>query len=130
MEKNLDLSFGKTCQEHLVPTKEMTSKQSLKKSAKSKMDHCQCLNLQSGWGQEKSWEMISQSLGECLMLNFGEYPNEEDVSTLSQILEVSVQEKYYLSQKACLGILKRASLRGKTLPVVLEQGIDDASQVA
>ena len=127
MENIQDLSFGKTCQEHLVPTKEMTSKQSLKKSAKSKMDYCQCLNLQSGAMQEKSWEMISQSLGECLMLNFGEYPKEEDVSTLSQILEVSVQEKYYLSQKACLGILRRAFSSWKDTTCGTRTSIEDAS---
>jgi DNA (cytosine-5)-methyltransferase 1 len=31
----------------------------------------------------------------------------------------SASEKYYLSQKACLGILRRASVRGKELPEVL-----------
>ena len=51
----------------------MTSKQSLKKSAKSEDGLLSVLNLQSGAMQEKSWEMISQSLGECLMLNFGEF---------------------------------------------------------
>jgi len=58
------------------------------------------------------------------MRNTGEFPNEENASTLSQILQVGVQEKYYLSQKACLGILKRASARGKELPTVLRLALE------
>ena len=58
------------------------------------------------------------------MLNFGEYPREENVSTLSQILQVGVPEKYYLSQKACLGILRRASARGKVLPPLLQKALE------
>lgn len=57
------------------------------------------------------------------MLSFGEYPREENVSTLSQILQIGVPEKYYLSQKACLGILRRASSRGKVLPPLLEKAL-------
>ena len=53
------------------------------------------------------------------MRNFGESPSEDAASTLSQILQVGVPEKYYLSPKACLGILRRASARGKELPEVL-----------
>lgn len=33
---------------------------------------------------------------------------------------VNVPQKYYLSPRACLGILRRASERGKKLPDVLE----------
>jgi hypothetical protein len=53
------------------------------------------------------------------MRNIGESPSEDAASTLSQILQVGVPEKYYLSPKACLGILRRASVRGKELPEVL-----------
>lgn len=53
------------------------------------------------------------------MLNTGVYPNEENASSLSEILQANVQEKYYLSPKACQGILRRASARGKELPEVL-----------
>lgn len=58
------------------------------------------------------------------MLNFGEFPKEENASTLSQILQAGVPEKYYLSQKACLGILRRASARGKELPEVLKLALE------
>lgn len=66
-------------------------------------------------------------LGESLMLNIGEYPNVENESTLSEILEDNVPEKYYLSPKACLGILRRAKSKGRKLPdnlrIALEQKV-------
>ena len=49
---------------------------------------------------------------------------EENASTLSQILQAGVPEKYYLSQKACLGILRRASKRGKELPAILKAALE------
>ena len=125
-----DLSYGKMSQEPSQVIKEKTSEQSLKKSVKSKMNVCQCLNLQNGREQEKSWEMVTQLHGDNLMLNFEEYPREENVSTLSQILQVGVPEKYYLSQKACLGILRRASVRGKKLPTVLQRALEKQAATA
>lgn len=58
------------------------------------------------------------------MLNTGVSPNAEQESTLSQILLAEVPEKYYLSPKACLGILRRASVRGKELPEVLKKALE------
>ena len=54
--------------------------------------------------------------------------NAEQESTLSQILMVNVPQKYYLSPKACLGILRRASVRGKKLPEVLELALKKQAQ--
>lgn len=51
-------------------------------------------------------------------------PNVENVSTLSQILQAGAPEKYYLSPKACLGILRRASVRGKELPELLRKALE------
>ena len=42
---------------------------------------------------------------------------------MSQILEVSPHPKYYLSPRACRGILRRARERGKELPEKLEQAL-------
>lgn len=53
----------------------------------------------------------------------GECPREENVSLLSWILQVDVPEKYYLSAKACRGILTRASRRGKKLQELLETAL-------
>lgn len=77
---------------------------------------------------EKSWVKISLSPGVHSMLSTGVYPREECVSTLSQILMADVPRKYYLSQKACLGILRRASERGKKLPEVLEIALKKQAQ--
>ena len=71
---------------------------------------------------------FSLSLGVHSMLSTGVYPREECVSTLSQILMADVPQKYYLSQKACLGILRRASERGKKLPEVLELALKKQAQ--
>lgn len=67
------------------------------------------------------WEMRSPWHGESWMLNTGPAPlNAVDVYSLSQILEARPHPKYYLSKKACLGILRRAKERGKPLPEQLE----------
>ena len=62
-------------------------------------------------------------LGEYSTLNTGESPSAAVGSTLSQILEASVPEKYFLSAKACEGILRRAERRGKQLPPMLEEAL-------
>ena len=61
---------------------------------------------------------------EVSMLNTSAWLNEENVCSLSQTLQVKVPEKYYLSPKACLGILRRASVRGKELPPVLKAALE------
>jgi hypothetical protein len=62
-------------------------------------------------------------LGEKWTLNIGEYPNEERGCTLFTVLEMTVPDRYYLSAKACCGILRRAKQRGRTLPAVLEEAL-------
>ena len=66
------------------------------------------------------WEDDGAWLGECMTRNTGECPNAAVESRLSQILEDNPQEKYYLSAKACQGILRRAERRGKDLPELLK----------
>ena len=60
---------------------------------------------------------------------YWESPNEENASTLSQILEAGVPVKYYLSRRACLGILRRASSRGKELPKILKTALERQAQL-
>jgi hypothetical protein len=57
------------------------------------------------------------------MLNTGESPSAAVASTLSSILEANAPEKYYLSAKACEGILRRAERRGKQLPPMLKEAL-------
>lgn len=58
--------------------------------------------------------------GGYLMLNISESPNGESACSLSGILETEAPQKYYLSPKACRGILIRANRRKKPLPPLLE----------
>ena len=79
---------------------------------------CLCLNMESGQSPESStmtWE-DGALLGEYMTHNIGESPNAVVESRLSAILEECPHQKYYLSSKATLGILRRAQKRGKSLP--------------
>jgi hypothetical protein len=60
-----------------------------------------------------------------LMLSTLEYPSEgAESSSLAAVLEdQNVLEKFYLSAKACEGILRRATRRGKTLPESLHNAL-------
>lgn len=62
-------------------------------------------------------------LGDYTMPSTGESPREENASRLSQILEDSPHPKFFLSERACLGILNRAERRGKKLPPELESAL-------
>ncbi|WP_417092646.1 DNA cytosine methyltransferase [Intestinimonas timonensis] len=57
-------------------------------------------------------------------------PREEKESSLSQILQDDPPDKYYLTRKACLGILRRAFERGKELPRKLNRALEIQSGVA
>ena len=65
-----------------------------------------------------------------MTLNTGVSPREEKESSLSQILQDDPPDKYYLTRKACLGILRRAFERGKELPRKLNQALEIQSGVA
>jgi hypothetical protein len=55
--------------------------------------------------------------GECWTLSSSECPNDAVASSLSDILETgAVPQRYFLSAKACAGILRRAAKGGKNLP--------------
>ena len=55
-----------------------------------------------------------------------EKPNQQ--VTLSAILESNVSSKYYLSPKACAGILRRAAKRGKDLPIQLRRALEAVAE--
>lgn len=60
------------------------------------------------------------SLGEFWTLDISESPNAGAECSLSEVLESEpVPRKYYLSRKACAGILRRAKNRGATIPTDL-----------
>lgn len=70
------------------------------------------------------WEILSPYVGESSTLNTGVCPRVVRGSSLWQILEPHPQRKYYLSRKACLGILRRARKRGKELPATLKLALE------
>lgn len=128
MEDIRDLRSGKTSPERSVPTRARTSAASSKACAVSGTKPFLLLDMRGGLPQETSWQTVSPLPGECLTRNTGEYPREENVSFLSQILIANAPEKYYLSQKACQGILQRASKRGKELPPLLKVALERQAQ--
>lgn len=61
-------------------------------------------------------------------LNTSVWPSDGSVCSLSDVLETcGVPEKYYLSPKACRGVLRRAAKRGKALPQHLHQALAQAA---
>ena len=83
--------------------------------------------------EDETWESSSGRLlsggtvshGVCLTLNTSESPNVAVECSLSRVLETTGSHlaKYSLSAKACEGILRRASRRGKSLPPMLERAL-------
>lgn len=113
------------CPELCQAQKDKISEQSLTKSAKLKMKPYLFLCLKAnGQARERYWETIFPSLGEPLTRNIEESCKDADASFLSLILEDKPPEKYYLSPKACAGILTRAERRGKALPEMLEKALE------
>ena len=132
---DLDLWCGKMCPEPspAEPQKERISGSSSRRSSELKAVVFQSLDLTPGAGNllgEFYWELISPWRGDALTLNTGVSPREEKESSLSQILQDDPPDKYYLTRKACLGILRRAFERGKELPRKLNQALEIQSGVA
>lgn len=122
-----DSSFGRTSPEPSPPPGARTSGRCSKKSSELKTAPHIFLDLTPGVGNLLGlsyWEESSAYLGELWTLNTGPAPlKEENVFTLSRILQENVPRKYYLSRTACLGILRRAKIREKELPPRLEAAL-------
>ena len=123
-----DLWYGKMFPAPLVQERQRakTSESFWRRSSALSAVPFMSLDLTPGHGSllgESYWELISPWLGGAWMLNTGVSPNVARESSLSQILQDAPPIKYYLSPKACLGILRRASERGKALPPKLERAL-------
>jgi hypothetical protein len=57
------------------------------------------------------------------MPSISEFPSVVVESSLSQILMEDAPEKYFLTEKACRGILRRAEKKGMTLPDRLQAAL-------
>ena len=114
---------GRTSLGHSQATRELILELCLRKSDRPRF---QCLRM--GNGQMRDWLncLSVKSHGASSMRNIGECPNAAVESFLSRILQPmeDVQKKYYLSRKACLGILRRAQERGKELPEELRIALE------
>lgn len=61
--------------------------------------------------------------GECWIRNSLEFPNAVVESSLSEVLLTDTDPRFSLSAKACEGILRRATRRGKVLPEQLHNAL-------
>ena len=83
---------------------------------------------QDASGQTQVWclDRNAPLPGAFSMLNFSEWPSAAGGSlcSLSEVLETGpLPERFFLSAKACSGILRRAEKRGKQLPAPLMQAL-------
>ncbi len=107
--------------------REMTSGSSWRKPSELVYQEFMFLKITLGDGDilgQPYWEILSPYVGESSTLNTGVCPRVVRGSSLWQILEPHPQRKYYLSRKACLGILRRARKRGKELPATLKLALE------
>lgn len=92
---------------------------------------------EDGWRNSGFLSGIESAYGIalCLTLNTREAPSirglslkDEGVCSLSDILETGdVPQRYYLTPKACQGILRRAEKRGKELPALLKAALESVA---
>jgi hypothetical protein len=121
------LDFGKECK-----TREETSRLSILQSLTNigpigwygKTSPVSCRQTQDGILEPLSGAWSNSGIarpGECLTLSTSEFHSDAAVCSLSDVLETGeIPQKYFLSQKACKGILRRAEKRGKKLPEPLQ----------
>lgn len=62
--------------------------------------------------------------GEYSTHNISAWPNDAAASTLSAILQDNPHPRFYLSPRACQGILNRAARKNKTMPTPLKQALE------
>ena len=118
--------FREPC--HPEPQKRRTSGSSSKNSSELAAIPYQSLDLTPGAGNlldEFYWEILSPWRGESSIRNTGPAPRSGAAgSTLSSILEDNPHPKYYLTRKACAGIIRRSSERDKPLPPILQKALE------
>lgn len=94
-----------------------------------RMSPVSCRRMQDGTLVPSSggWQnsgMVSHT--ECWTLSTSEWPSDAVVCLLLHALETGeVLQRYYLTAKACKGILYRAKKRGRKLPAALIQALEE-----
>lgn len=117
-----DFSYGRTYLEHSALIRGLILRPCLKKSDRPRF---QCLLMANGQRTEWHNYLDVRLPGGSSMLNGGSLKGAKE-SFLSQILQKAddVPKKYYLSSRACQGILNRAAKRGKQLPEILKKALE------
>lgn len=86
-----------------------------------------CRSTEGGIGLPSSGTWQNWGMGPptaFVTLSGSEWPSDAAVCSLSDVLETGdVPEKYFLSPKACRGILRRAAKRGRELPPALHEAL-------
>ena len=127
-----DSEYGKTCpapspadgtRQQERKDEGRTSGSSSNRSSKLRNHTFMLLDLRPGAGNMLGpyWEYDPVWPGSFGTLNTSECPSDVVVSFLWQILQAIVPSRYYLSQKACKGILRRSTGRSKSLPEELDR---------
>ena len=119
------LLCGKTSSAPSPAERARTSGRSLRRSSGLKNHTFMLLDLRKDAGNILGpyWAIDPHWLGPPGTLNTSECPRPVAGSSLSQILLDTVPSRYYLSRKACLGILKCTEKRKKPLPPELETAL-------
>ena len=94
-------------------------------SGKMFLESCQAVEDGTLLPSANRWSNSGMAcLGESWTLSTSESHKGEDESLLSDILETGdIPPRFFLSRKACEGILRRADKRGKELPEILRQAL-------
>ena len=125
---DLDSPCGKTYPARTAATADTTSKPSSKRFVKSGGAETilyLCLRQDGGNLLGASWETVGALPGAHWTHNTGEFPSVERESFLWQILQENAPERYFLTRIACMGILRRAEKRGKELPPMLKEALEE-----
>lgn len=92
--------------------------------------HSSRIETQAGQTRVWSLDRAASLLGVSSMPSTSEWPNDDAACScsLAEVLERGpLPTRYYLSAKACAGILRRAEKRGKALPPALHRALTAAS---
>lgn len=101
-------------------------------SSKTSLDCCR-QTADGTWaplsGRWQNWGMGGPT--GCLTLSGSECPSNAAVCSLSDVLEptADVPPKFFLSERACRGILRRAEKRGRELPCQLQLALTEAANI-
>ncbi len=121
MQFDLFAPSGKTSPESSA---QMTTRSAVSWAALSGLVRSSILQTESGRTQVWFLDPKDQRVGASLMPNISAWPNDASVCSLSSVLETDpIPQKYFLSGKACAGIIRRAEKRGKKLPERLARAL-------